>query len=252
MSDQYLKILEKKLPSPADPKFKGFLEYAESSIRRGEQIIQQIKPFVALPGKKILDVGCGEGGVAIAFAKAGCQVTAIDKDSDSIEMARLRSEEEKVTINILQKNAEVMDFPQASFDGVLLVDSLEYTLRPDLIFEHLHHILKPGGFCYMAILNRLYWFNKKVRHPRHRRFYFYCEWQRLLKSAGFEVKLLRENAMNKIANADRIQTPWRRRVFIFLQKFHLKKLIVLWMKSPLSPWLDAYWKVWAVKEEEIR
>lgn len=252
MSEEYLKILAKKLPSPADPKFKGFLEYAKNSINRGEQIIQQIKPFVALPGQKILDIGCGEGGVAIAFANAGCLVTAIDKDSDSIEMARRRSEEERVTLNILQKNAEEMDFSQAFFDGALLVDSLEYILRPDLIFKHLRHMLKPGGFCYIAILNRLYWFNKKIRHPRHRRFYFYCEWRRLLKNAGFEIKLLREEAMNKIDNVDLIRTPWRRKTLVFLQKFHLKELAWLWLKSPVSPWLDAYWKILAIKKEGVR
>ncbi len=39
-------------------------------------------------GKSVVDAGCGVGGNAIAFARAGARVTAIERDAERLNMAR--------------------------------------------------------------------------------------------------------------------------------------------------------------------
>jgi SAM-dependent methyltransferase len=39
-------------------------------------------------GASVIDAGCGAGGNAIGFARAGCAVTAIDSDEQRLAMAR--------------------------------------------------------------------------------------------------------------------------------------------------------------------
>lgn len=230
-----------------DPKYPGFLHYVRQSVGRGEKIMASLSSHVSLENKKILDCGCGDGGVAVAFAKAGCLVTAIDKNPKSLEMAKQKIEQENVEITPLQKNAEEMDFAENSFDGALLVDFLEYTLKPEAVLQRLNRALKPGGFCYIAVLNRLYWFNKKFRHTLHQRFYFWNEISGLLKSHGFEFQLLREDQFGKLENPGSIETAWKRNTALLLKKIGGQKLLGLWVKSPWSPWFDIYWKIIARK-----
>lgn len=187
----WLNLLEAKLPPKNDPKYKSVLEYVLGSIQRGQKIVELIEEHSShLKNKKILDVGCGGGGVAIAFAKVGCLVTAIDADRDNIAMAKLRAKEENVNLNVLQCNAETFNLQETNFDGALLIDFLEYTLKSELVLKQLSALIKPGGFCYIAVLNRLYWFNKTIRHPHHKHFYFYGELYRLLKRNHFNPVFL--------------------------------------------------------------
>lgn len=230
-----------------DSKYSGFLDYARQSVSRGEKIMESLAPHVALKNKKILDCGCGDGGVAVAFARAGCTVTAIDKNPKSLALARQKLDRENLKITLLQKNAEEMDFEEASFDGALLVDFLEYTLKPDEVLLRLNRALKPGAFCYIAVLNRFFWFNKKFRHPLHRRFYFWNEISGLLKSHGFEFQLLRKDQFGKLENPGSIETAWKRNTALLLNRIGGQKLLGLWVKSPWSPWFDVYWKIIARK-----
>ncbi|MGB1699929.1 MAG: methyltransferase domain-containing protein, partial [Nannocystaceae bacterium] len=39
-------------------------------------------------GRPVLDLGCGVGGNSIGFARAGCDVLAVERDADRIEHAR--------------------------------------------------------------------------------------------------------------------------------------------------------------------
>src|SRR3989338_8509301 len=132
----FTKHLGKRLPFSSDPKYQGFKKYVLQSVERGEKIMDSIVPHLSLENKKILDIGCADGGVAVAFAKAGCQVTALDLNPDNIAMAKLRAQEENVSLNFLEQKAEEIDFPLHSFDGVIMNDFLEYTLDARLILKN--------------------------------------------------------------------------------------------------------------------
>lgn len=47
-----------------------------------------------LEGKKLLDMGTGNGEIALKAAKKGAKVTAVDKNPDALEYAEERAEEE--------------------------------------------------------------------------------------------------------------------------------------------------------------
>lgn len=42
----------------------------------------------AAAGRTVLDAGCGAGGNAIGFARAGCEVVAVERDEHRLDMAR--------------------------------------------------------------------------------------------------------------------------------------------------------------------
>jgi ribosomal protein L11 methylase PrmA len=57
-----------------------YTEYTFKGIERGQEIVDLLKHFTNLKGKRFLDLGCGSGGISIAFSKAGTQQVGMDME----------------------------------------------------------------------------------------------------------------------------------------------------------------------------
>jgi len=102
-------------------------------------IYERIADLAAAPGRRVLDIGCGTGGVAMACARRGARVTAIDIDAGMLEVARRRAAERGLDVTWRQASAaEIEDiFGEASLDAIvsclafseLSDDEQKYVLR---------------------------------------------------------------------------------------------------------------------------
>lgn len=101
-----------------------------------------------LKGKRILDVGCGDGVNAVLLAKLGADVTGIDISPGAIALARQKAEVDGLTANcrFLCGPAEEMDLPRASFD-IIWGDAILHHIISDLpaLMRNLCAYAKPGG-----------------------------------------------------------------------------------------------------------
>jgi SAM-dependent methyltransferase len=70
------------------------------------------------PGTTALDVGAGDGNVAIPMAKAGAQVTALDPTPELFESGRARAAEAGVEIEWVEGDAMDLPYEDQSFDVV--------------------------------------------------------------------------------------------------------------------------------------
>jgi SAM-dependent methyltransferase len=73
---------------------------------------------VVAPGMKALDVGAGDGNVAIPLAKAGAQVTALDPTPELFESGRARAAEAGVEIEWVEGDAMDLPYEDQSFEVV--------------------------------------------------------------------------------------------------------------------------------------
>jgi len=109
-----------------------FLESAPERYDRGVELLsggriadiyERIAEYAASPGKRILDVGCGTGGVSLACAARGAHVVAIDPNAGMLEIARAKpvppgqgGDIEWIELGL----AEIEDrFGEAHFDAIV-------------------------------------------------------------------------------------------------------------------------------------
>src|ERR1043166_10126678 len=60
-------------------------------------------------GRRILDLGCGEGGYARELARHGAQVVGVDGSERMIDIARRRAKEEELEVEFICANANALD-----------------------------------------------------------------------------------------------------------------------------------------------
>ena len=97
------------------------------------------------PGKRVLDVGCGTGVVAITAARSGATVSAIDLTPALLERARENARIAGVSIDFREADAEEIPFVDSEFDAVLSQFAHIFAPRPDVAIREMLRVLKPGG-----------------------------------------------------------------------------------------------------------
>lgn len=124
-----------------------------SEYPRGEFILERLRryaPDFEVVGARILDVGCGDAGVPIAFAEAGAEAVGIEPFGRSVERGSVRAEEHGVDVELHEGFAESLPFPEASFDLVVLDNVLEHVNDRDRTLVEIRRVLRPGGLLYLV------------------------------------------------------------------------------------------------------
>jgi 2-polyprenyl-3-methyl-5-hydroxy-6-metoxy-1,4-benzoquinol methylase len=124
-----------------------------SEYARGFYVLDVLKKYVddfRVEGARVLDIGCGDAGVIIAFAEAGAEVAGLELDEKSLVRARLRAEEHGVEAVLSKGVAEALPFPDHSFDLVILDNVLEHVTDRAATLREIRRVLRPGGLLYMV------------------------------------------------------------------------------------------------------
>lgn len=104
----------------------------------------------------MLDLGCGLGRHAIAFAKEGFCVTATDASKTAI--AHLKEWARALELTIEAKISDLLDdtLPASSFDIVLSYNVIYHGYREQFAqaIEHVRELLRPGGLFFFTCPTR--------------------------------------------------------------------------------------------------
>ena len=103
-------------------------------------------------GRRILELGRGQGHTAVGLARRGARVIAIDDDVGQLGAARALAAREEVTIEFHQaRPAELAFLPADHVDLALAVTSLSFVQDLDRVFRQVHRVVGPGGHLVMSV-----------------------------------------------------------------------------------------------------
>jgi SAM-dependent methyltransferase len=132
--------------------------YLRFSQGLAESVLPDYLADLGCQPRKLLDIACGEGSLAVEMAKSGIAVTGIDQSAQMIDLAKDRAKSAKVKVDFKVEDMRSLPF-EAEFDLVTcFFDSLNYMLTvADLqdAFAGAYRALRPGGF-FLFDMNTIY------------------------------------------------------------------------------------------------
>jgi methionine biosynthesis protein MetW len=103
------------------------------------------------PGTRCLDVGCGEGDLMAALRDTkGVDARGLELERDRVAAAVARG------LSVIQgdANADLAGYPDGAFDYAILSQTLQTTVRPDLVIDQL---LRIGRKAFVSFPNFAQW-----------------------------------------------------------------------------------------------
>ncbi len=209
---------------------------------------------------RILDLGAGMGGFAVAAALAGARVTACEYNPDYCRIIRLRAARYRLSLPIINAAGEALPLPRAAFDLAVAWDVLEHVNDPVAVLRELARVLRPGGHALITAINRRAWIDphyhmrginwlprplaelvielrgrtkrgaafRDMQRLSAMHYFHYHDLVRLCNQLGFSVTDLREQAL--LAGQLPSRKPLRRAMRRMLRRIGLEQTAYRWQR----------------------
>lgn len=117
-----------------------------------EDLRRWIDPLM-VPGRKALDVGCGDGARYGARVRAsGVEIHGVDISEVAVGAACERGIDARIA-----SLSDPLPYANASFDVVICLEVLEHLVNPELVVRQIARVLEPGGFALLSVPNSAFW-----------------------------------------------------------------------------------------------
>jgi ubiquinone/menaquinone biosynthesis C-methylase UbiE len=141
-----------------------------------------------LPGKKVLDVGCGPGRDSLYFSNHNLDVIGIDMASNFIKLASKQVNNAK----FIQMDMRNLTFEEDFFDGLWVCASFLHIPKQEAktTLTQFRKVLKSNGLIYISVkmgVEEKMLVNNKYKKERFFAFYTKEELENVIISCGFQI-----------------------------------------------------------------
>jgi 2-polyprenyl-3-methyl-5-hydroxy-6-metoxy-1,4-benzoquinol methylase len=158
------------------------------------------------PGRRVLDVGCGEGAFTLELLAAGAEVVGLDVAEEPLRRALARHPE--LDLRLLESESR-WELGDGSFELVWAGEVIEHVADTAAFLSELRRVLRSGGVLALstpavgrrallsAALSRRAFAERFDPRSDHLRFYSAATLRRLLEDFGFEqIEISRTGALS--------------------------------------------------------
>jgi ubiquinone/menaquinone biosynthesis C-methylase UbiE len=144
-------IDDQAIKAHADRRFRSEYDYALFEYHRSAKVLAFLERAGVRPTGRVLDAGCGGGGMPLSFAEESDEVVGIDLvDRFRDAGTRLRAERSVPNLRFLQADGIHLPFRGASFDAVLSHAVIEHVADAPAYLSECARVLKRGGWMYLS------------------------------------------------------------------------------------------------------
>ncbi len=159
-----------------------------NKMKDARALVQDFKERIGDPnGKKILDAGCGNGGISIAFSEAGALTYGVEIEKDLYEISKQHANALSVNSNFYLYDGTILPFEDNFFDFAVSASVLEHTDDPVFYLKQIFRVLKPEGMLYLGFPNK--WTPRET----HTQVLFLTYLPRFIRP--FVIKILKRNPL---------------------------------------------------------
>jgi len=185
------------------------MDYNQKSNVYYENYRPEMQQFFPETAKTMLDVGCGEGAMALQLKeKFGIEAWGIEFMKEEGKRA-----EEKLNKVIIETVENAVDqLPDDYFDVIYFNDVLEHLSNPDLVLKRMKQKLTKNGIIISSIPNvryhsvfKQYIFKKDWKYEKagvmdftHLRFFTSKSIRRMFEESGY--KIIRHHGINRTSS----------------------------------------------------
>ena len=137
---------------------------------------------LARPGLRVLDVGCGTGGV---LAGLGAGVRPFGVDQSTLALAHCR---ERGLTEVACSSAGALPFASGSFDVVLLLDVLEHFADEQGLLAEIRRLVRAGGRVLVSVPAFQFLWSEHDVVLQHIRRYRAGQLRRVLEEGRFTIE----------------------------------------------------------------
>jgi SAM-dependent methyltransferase len=138
--------------APGEPPVTGerlIPEAFAGELVHAEHVARYLLAARLAPGRRVLDIACGEGYGSALLARAGARsVVGVDIDADTVAYARRR-----YGLDFREGDAKRLDLPDGSVDLIASFETIEHVAEPEAVLDELARLLAPGGLLLISTPN---------------------------------------------------------------------------------------------------
>jgi SAM-dependent methyltransferase len=144
-------INESQIKSHSDRRFRSELDYALFEYYRSAKVIAFLERAGVSVGGRVLDAGCGGGGMPLSLAEHADEVVGIDPINRfghaGVALGRERGMR---NLHFLQADGMALPFPDGAFDLVLSHAVIEHVADAALYLRECRRVLRADGRFFLS------------------------------------------------------------------------------------------------------
>ena len=144
-------IRDDLIKAHSDRRFRSEYDYALFEYYRSAKVLAVLDRAGVPVAGRVLDAGCGGGGMPLSLAEHAADVVGIDPiDRFSDAGVRLARERGLRRLHFLRADGMALPFKNGSFDLVLSHAVIEHVPDAPRYLRECHRVLAPGGHFYLS------------------------------------------------------------------------------------------------------
>jgi len=174
---------------------KRYADRGKDSMRTFDAYPVFLDDLRVQPGRSLLDIACGTGYLLLAGAQRGLKTAGIDISEEAVRLARQVSPTSEVSAG----KGEDLKFPDATFDYVTCIGSLEHFLDMEKGLMEMKRVTRSDALLCILVPNSnfLYWKVSKQRGTEQQdineHLMSFHEWRDFFRRNGLEVVRTRQD-----------------------------------------------------------